>query len=98
VGQSSTETVTREKIATPAMWKIVMHNDDFTPIDFVSLLLQQLFNKTPPEAIALTMLIHNAGKAQIGLFTKEIAITKVRIATDAATRHGHPLLTTAEPA
>ena len=75
-----------------------MHNDDFTPMEFVIDVLRSVFHKSEDEAHRLTMLIHNSGLAQIGLYTKEIANTKVSQCKSLAVEHGHPLKVTAEEA
>jgi ATP-dependent Clp protease adaptor protein ClpS len=80
------------------MWKIVIHNDDFTPVDFVIQILMQLFDKPANEAIAMTMYIHEKGKVTVGLFTKQVAQTKVIHVLRIAEQNGHPLLATAEEA
>jgi ATP-dependent Clp protease adaptor protein ClpS len=95
---SSTATQTRVALKMPSMWRVVLHNDDFTPVDFVVLLLQAVFHKTPEEAQGLAEHVHNKGRAQVGLYTKEIAITKTETALRLAEQHEHPLLTTAEEA
>lgn len=75
-----------------------MHNDDFTPMEFVVELLQVVFHKPEDEAMRLMMLIHQSGKAQIGLYTKEVALTKVNFCKTLAQEHSHPLKVTAEEA
>lgn len=81
-----------------AMWKVVLHNDDFTPMEFVVAVLRQIFQKPNEEAVSLMMRVHTEGKAVVGLYTREIAETKVQQTSDAAERFGHPLLATAEQA
>jgi len=97
---SDTTTVTNTKIhiKDPSMWKVILHNDDYTPMDFVVQILIQIFDKDIEEATRLMMLVHESGKANVGLYTKEIAATKVILATRAAEAYGHPLMTTAEEA
>ncbi len=97
---SETSTVTSIKTAlkVPSMWKVMLHDDDFTPIEFVVQILLQLFNKTSDEVLKITMHVHNNGSANIGLYTKEVARTKVEQVMGAAEQYTHPLLVTAEEA
>lgn len=78
------------------MWHVVLHNDEFTPMDFVVYLLEEVFNKVEDEAEAIMLKVHNEGRARVGRYTKEIALTKVHQATELAEQHKHPLLVTAE--
>lgn len=94
----SIATKTDLKLKTPSQWRVLMHNDDFTPLDFVIELLQVVFHKSGDEAQRLAMLIHDTGKAQIGLYTKEVALTKVNHCKTLASEHSHPLKVTAEEA
>jgi ATP-dependent Clp protease adaptor protein ClpS len=95
---TTTETSTRIKVKQPSMWKVILHNDDFTPMDFVMAVLVQIFHKSETEAYDLMMTVHTKNKAVVGLYTKEIAQTKVSIVDRAAAEHNHPLKTTAEEA
>ncbi len=97
---TDTNTVTRtvSKIKMPSMWKVILHNDDFTPLDFVVELLQVVFNKNSDEAITIANHVHTRGRAQIGLYTREIAETKTSLAQSIAEQYEHPLLTTSEEA
>ena len=93
-----TGTITRQQIKTPSMYKVIMLNDDFTHQDFVVQVLTQIFNKTEEEAINLMLTIHETGRATIGLYTKEVALTKVMMVDRAAQTYGHPLTAIAEEA
>lgn len=95
---TTTATKTVTKIKMPSMWKVILHNDDFTPLDFVVELLQVVFNKKPDEAIAIADHVHVRGRAQVGLYTREIAETKTALAQRIAEDYEHPLLTTSEEA
>jgi ATP-dependent Clp protease adaptor protein ClpS len=98
VSQTSTISKTKLALKPPSMWHVILHNDDFTPFDFVIELLVVVFNKTPEEATAITAAVHTKGKATVGLYTREIAETKVALSTRVAADYGHPLLTTIQPA
>lgn len=86
----------RTKLKTPKMWVVVLHNDDFTPMDFVVELLEQVFDKVEEEAEAIMLRVHNEGRSRVHRYTREIAETKVNQAMELATAAGHPLLCTAE--
>jgi ATP-dependent Clp protease adaptor protein ClpS len=92
------DTEVRIKLKTPTLYKVVILNDDFTPMDFVIEVLVQIFNKNEAEAYELTMQVHKEGRGLCGVFTKEIADTKVLETMSVAKRYGHPLKAVAEPA
>lgn len=98
MGQTTTATQTKQAIKMPSMWHVILHNDDFTPFDFVIELLMVVFNKTVEEASTVAGFVHTKGKATVGLYTREVAQTKVDLASRIASEHQHPLLVTAEPA
>jgi ATP-dependent Clp protease adaptor protein ClpS len=87
----------REEPKKPRMFRIVMHNDDFTPMEFVVHVLEDIFGIDSERARFLMLTIHNLGLAVVGVFTREIAEAKVEQVTRLAREHGHPLLTTMEP-
>jgi ATP-dependent Clp protease adaptor protein ClpS len=95
---TATDTLTKTQLKVPSMWKVLLHNDDYTPMDFVIEILIQVFHKGAEEAHTLTMAVHNQGKANVGLYTKEIAETKVLQVERIAREAGHPLKVTAEEA
>ncbi len=92
------DTDTTLKLKTPSMWKVVIHNDDFTPINFVIGLIMRVFNKSIDEAVVLTHAVHNNGKANVGPYTKEVALTKVYQVKVYSEQFGHPLTASAEEA
>lgn len=91
-------TKTKIKLKAPSMWKVIIYNDDFTPMDFVIRVLIEIFNKSIEEAVALMLHVHTNGKATVGNYTKEVAETKVSQTMRAAEAYQHPLLVTAEEA
>lgn len=95
---TATETLSKQKLKTPSLWKIILHNDDFTPMEFVTQVLMMVFGKSREESERIMMTVHLQGKANVGLFTKEIAVTKAAHVKDLAEANGHPLLATAEEA
>lgn len=80
----------------PGMYKIVMHNDDFTPMEFVVAILELFFNMDPTKATQTMYQIHTTGKAICGVYSKDVAETKVQQVTDYARTHEHPLLCSIE--
>ncbi len=86
----------KKHITKPVMYKVMLLNDDFTPMDFVVYVTQKFFHKTHDEALALTMQIHNSGAAVCGFYTKDVAETKVGIVNDFARKNQHPLKCTLE--
>lgn len=83
-------------IKEPGKYNVVFHNDDFTPMDFVSLLLIHIFFKSEIEAETLMLKVHNEGKAVVGTYTYDIAVSKVNDATNIARQNGFPLRITVE--
>ena len=86
----------KKRAVKPSMYKVRLLNDDFTPVDFVSYVVQKFFNKTADESLSITMQIHKSGSAICGLYTKDIAETKVGIVNDYARKSQHPLKCTLE--
>ena len=83
--ESSTRT------ARPPLYKVVLLNDDYTPIDFVVGVLKQFFHKGHEEAIRITLDVHNRGSGTCGVFTRDVAETKIDLVTLAARKNEHPL-------
>jgi ATP-dependent Clp protease adaptor protein ClpS len=81
-----------EKIATPpSMYKVILLNDDYTPMEFVVEILQEYFNKDCDSASSLMMKGHKEGKVICGVFSQDIAFTKVKLIKEYAQKEGHPL-------
>jgi ATP-dependent Clp protease adaptor protein ClpS len=93
---TATETQTKIKIKPVNMWRVVFHNDDYTPIDFVVEVLAQLFNKEYETAMQIAQNIHDNGRGVAGVYTKEVAQQKAADTSEIARKHGHPLKATAE--
>ena len=89
---------TKPKTKKPAMYKVLMLNDDYTPMEFVILVLEHLFNKTHEEATQIMLHVHRKGVGVCGIFTYEIAETKVQQVMDLAKQQEHPLQCTLEKA
>ena len=97
-GDNSTgiATKTRAKTKKPSMYKVLMLNDDYTPMEFVVLVLEQFFEKQHEEAIQIMLHVHQKGVGICGVFTYEVAETKVTQVMDFARKHEHPLQCTLE--
>jgi ATP-dependent Clp protease adaptor protein ClpS len=96
----TTDTVIEEKtkqtLKEPPKFKVIVFNDDFTPVEFVIALLVHVFNKDQVSATELTLQIHNEGKCIVGIYSHEIAEQKVSDATKMSRAHGHPLVIKSE--
>ena len=90
---SGTAVITRTKTRTkkPNMYRVLLLNDDYTPMEFVVLVLQRYFNKTSDEATQIMLHVHRNGLGECGVFTYEVAETKVTQVMDFAHKHQHPL-------
>ncbi len=73
------------------MYRVVLLNDDYTPMDFVVFVLQEHFNKDKQEATQIMLKVHNEGKGICGVFSKDVASTKVELVMMHAQDAGHPL-------
>ena len=97
--RESTLTVPRaeERLKRPAMWRVLLHNDDYTTQEFVVWVLQSIFHKPHAEAFSIMLSVHQSGLGIAGVYTHDVASTKVQAATDAAESQDFPLLVTMEP-
>lgn len=95
--QKDTLVKDRQKIGRPKKYKVVFYNDDYTPMQLVTLILMEVFNKGEPEAKSITMKIHRGGKGIAGIYSKEIAETKTETTKMYARQAGYPLHAEAEP-
>jgi ATP-dependent Clp protease adaptor protein ClpS len=86
----------RRKTKKPRMYKVLLHNDDYTTMEFVVWLLVEVFRRSNTEATAIMLHVHHKGVGVCGVYTKDIAETKVDQATRHAREQGMPLLITME--
>src|SRR5699024_11111008 len=88
----------RPKTKQPPLYRVVLHNDDYTPMEFVVEVLLHYFSLTQEQAIQIMLTVHTRGKGVAGTYTRQIAETKVALVNDHARAHQHPLLCTMEQA
>ena len=93
---ASVITKTRAKTQRPPLYKVLLLNDDFTPMEFVVHVLERLFNMTRGQAIEIMLTVHRKGVAVVGVFSHEVAETKVAQVMELARRQQHPLQCTME--
>ncbi len=86
----------RTKTKKPAMYKVLLLNDDYTPMEFVVHVLEQFFEKASDEAVRIMLHVHQKGVGICGVFTYEVAETKVSRVMDFSRQHQHPLQCTIE--
>ena len=95
------QSVTRERrrvdLDEPRRWKVTIYNDDFTTMEFVVKILRVVFFKSEAEAEALMLQVHHSDKAVVGIYSYDIAVSKVDKATNMAQSEGFPLRLTYEP-
>ena len=94
--RSSVITQTKPKTQKPSMYRVLLLNDDYTPMEFVVYVLEQFFNKSREDATRIMLHVHQHGVGVCGVFTYEVAETKVAQVVDTARRHQHPLQCTME--
>ena len=85
-----------QKLQKPPLYKVLLHNDDFTTMDFVVFILVQVFHKSEEEAVHIMLAVHNQGVGVAGVFTCEIAEAKINQVHNLAKAHDYPLLCTME--
>jgi len=95
--QSNIKERSRNIIDTPRMYRVIMHNDDFTTMEFVVMVLRQVFRKSATEAEQLMLDVHKKGKATVGLYTLDMAVSKSQKAMLMAREQGFPFRLTWEP-
>lgn len=87
----------KPKLKPPAMYKVLMLNDDYTPMEFVVEILQTFFSKSGDQATQIMLDVHNKGAAVCGIFTKDIAETKAAVVNDYSRECQYPLLCEVTP-
>jgi ATP-dependent Clp protease adaptor protein ClpS len=92
-----TQTRVEPQLQRPQMWRVLLHNDDYTTQDFVVWVLESIFQKPHAEAFAIMLSVHQSGLGVAGVFTHDVAETKVKATERLAEEHEFPLLATIEP-
>lgn len=95
--QSNVRVQQHTDLREPRRFKVTIYNDDFTTMEFVVMILTTVFFKSKAEAEALMLKVHHSDKAVVGIYTYDIAISKVRKATQMAREAGFPLRLSCEP-
>jgi ATP-dependent Clp protease adaptor protein ClpS len=92
-----TESKTEQKLERPRLWRVLLHNDDYTTQDFVVWVLETIFHKPRGEAFTIMMSVHRSGMGIAGVYTHDVAETKLKATRQLAEEHEFPLLVTMEP-
>lgn len=87
----------KPRLELPKKYSVWLHNDDYTPMNFVITVLKRFFFYDESYATTLMLQVHHSGSAQCGMFTRDVAETKVVLVNDFARQHEHPLLCSMEP-
>ena len=95
--QSATKERQRTDLREPKRYKVTIYNDDFTTMEFVVMILKQVFLKSEEEAEALMLQVHHSDKAVVGIYSYDIAVSKARKATNMAREQNYPLRLTVHP-
>ena len=90
-GAVGEKTKTEKKLARPRLWKVLLHNDDYTTMEFVVQTLEEIFDKGPAEAHRIMMEVHTRGRGVCGAYSFEVAETKVAKVHESARAEGFPL-------
>jgi ATP-dependent Clp protease adaptor protein ClpS len=91
------DTAVRERVEKPRKYKVLLHNDDYTTMEFVVFILQQVFKHSLPAATRIMLQCHRTGVGVAGVYTREVAETRVDEVLSLARENGHPLQCTMEP-
>jgi len=89
--ETGTVTKTRPKTKRPNLYRVLLLNDDYTPMEFVVLVLQDVFNKSREDAMRIMLHVHQKGVGECGVYPYEVAETKVTRVMDTARKNQHPL-------
>lgn len=88
----------RQQVEEPPLYKVFLHNDDYTTMDFVVMVLQTVFCKDAEVATEIMLNVHKKGRGLAGIYTRDVAETKVAIVHDLSRKNEHPLRCTMEEA
>lgn len=88
---------TKPKLQKPQLYKVILLNDDYTPMEFVVVVLERFFHKNREQATQIMLQVHTKGMGVCGLYTRDVAETKVQLVVAFANENQHPLQCTMEP-
>lgn len=97
VERKATESEVLPALKAPRKYKVILQNDDYTPMEFVVVVLKQFFHLSEEMAVQIMLQVHFQGRAVCGVFTRDVAETKVVLVNDYARINQHPLLCSMEP-
>lgn len=92
-----TESRTEKKLKKPPLYRVLLHNDNYTTRDFVVAVLKEVFHKSEPEAVQIMLHVHNNGVGVAGVYTFEVAETKIKTVEKLARENEFPLRLSMEP-
>ena len=92
-----TQSRNEQKLERPRMWRVLLHNDDYTTQEFVVWVLETVFRKPRAEAVAVMLSVHRSGLGVAGVYTRDVAETKLATTRQMAEEREFPLLVTMEP-
>jgi ATP-dependent Clp protease adaptor protein ClpS len=92
------EILTQDKLKSPRMYKVILHNDDYTTMDFVVEILMVIFHKSAEDATRIMLDVHKKGRGIVGVYTYDIALTKTTLVNQIAKEREYPLKTSMEEA
>ena len=88
----------QERTSEPPLYKVLLHNDDYTTMEFVVMILETVFHKSSLEATKIMLNVHNAGVGIAGIYIRDVAETKAKLVLELARKYEHPLKCTMEKA
>ena len=95
--ETVTDSRSEQKLERPRLWRVLLHNDDYTTQEFVVWVLESIFFKPRDEAFAIMLSVHRSGMGVAGVYTHDVAETKLKATRQLAEDHEFPLLVTMEP-
>jgi ATP-dependent Clp protease adaptor protein ClpS len=95
--QTDTSVLTRHEVKPPRRFAVILHNDDYTTMEFVVLVLMRFFNRNETEAAKIMLEVHHKGRGVAGIYVRDVAESKVEQVEEFARSEGHPLKCTTEP-
>jgi len=94
--EGGTDVSERQSTRRPKLYRVVLHNDDHTPMEFVVMVLERIFNKSNLDAVRIMLAVHHEGRGEAGVYPRDLAETKKQQVVSQARMNGHPLQCTVE--